>query len=143
MTIADVPALLAVRTAVRENHLSLAELTALGITHTTLCAALEQGHYLGWVGGVAGDATVCGFGLAEPATGYVFALFVLPEAEGYGLGGQLLPTLEDALRAAGHNRAWLLTSPGYDLRARRFYEKRGWQAIRLEADGQLRVEKAL
>jgi ribosomal protein S18 acetylase RimI-like enzyme len=82
----------------------------------------------------AGDGTIVGFvsvganrddEAREPGTGEVFALYVLPEKVGTGLGRALLRHGESRLCAAGCTRAtlWVLETNG---RGRRFYERHGW-----------------
>ncbi len=79
----DVPALFAISTRVRENHLSLAQLAKLGITPETLPAMLI---YLSgdWV--VEESGKIVAFLMANAQEPTVFALFVHPEHEGQGIG---------------------------------------------------------
>jgi ribosomal protein S18 acetylase RimI-like enzyme len=62
---------------------------------------------------------------ASPGTGELFALYVLPEGVGTGVGRALLRHAESRLRAAGCTRAtlWVLET---NERGRRFYERHGW-----------------
>ena len=62
---------------------------------------------------------------ADAATGELFALYVLPEAAGTGVGRLLLRHAEALLREAGFTRAtlWVLET---NERGRRFYERHGW-----------------
>ena len=45
----DLPAMTHVRTSVRENHLSVEGMAALGITPETTTAGMIAGHYGSWV----------------------------------------------------------------------------------------------
>ena len=55
-------------------------------------------------------------------------LYVLPEAQGLGIGKELLRTVGAALRAKGLQAAWLRVLSD-NAPARRFYEKLGAQVI--------------
>jgi GNAT superfamily N-acetyltransferase len=71
---------------------------------------------------------------AEPGTGQVGALYLVPEAAGIGVGRALFARAVDDLRERGSRRAtlWVLDT---NVRARRFYEAAGWQP-----DGATKVE---
>lgn len=137
----DIPALFAIRTAVRENHMSLAELARAGVTPDTVAAMLRGGAAAGWLGERAGHPA--GFSMARADVGDLFVIAVLPGFEGQGLGGLLLREAERWLALRGVGEAWLLTGGEPGLRAPGFYAARGWQAAGREADGQLRFTKRL
>lgn len=129
----DIPALMAIRAAVRENVLSDP-------------ARVPEQAYHDWIAGPgiwlceeAGQ--VLGFAAADPRDGTVWALFVDPAAERRGLGRALLPPALDDLRAAGWTVAHLTTQPG--SRAERFYRRGGWTDAGIEPDGDLRLQLAL
>lgn len=68
---------------------------------------------------------------SEPVEGFdgeVGAIYVLPEAQGQGLGQRLLRAVSAALRAKGLKAAWLRVLSD-NAPARRFYEKLGAQII--------------
>jgi GNAT superfamily N-acetyltransferase len=82
-------------------------------------------------GGRAWLADELGFvGVTAP---WIDGLYVVPEAWGTGVSGELHGVAIEALRNAGVERAqlWVLE---HNRRARRFYERRGWLA-----DGSTRV----
>jgi ribosomal protein S18 acetylase RimI-like enzyme len=54
-------------------------------------------------------------------------LFVAAEARGAGVAAALLDSAESGI-ALGHDLAWLSVAAG-NARARRFYEKSGWQRV--------------
>ena len=85
---ADIEAIFAIRTSVRENHLSLEQLTEMGITPDAICQAMEAAPCI-WVAEVNGVAV--GFAMADAEDGCVFAAFVRAEFEGLGLGTVLWP----------------------------------------------------
>ena len=61
----------------------------------------------------------------EPGVGELFAIYVLPEAWGGGLGTGLIERGEEELRARGFTAA-VLNVLADNPRARRFYERQGW-----------------
>jgi len=80
------------------------------------------------------ESQVIGMGFAGPpeddqlpgGTGEVFAVYVLPEWQGGGVGRALLERLTSGLRDLGYHAAILWTLR--DRRAtRRFYEANGWE----------------
>jgi ribosomal protein S18 acetylase RimI-like enzyme len=86
------------------------------------------------------DGRVVGFASVGPspgddgARGELYAIYVLPEAWGTGMGRELLTAAVDRLTARGFAEAilWVLED---NPRARRFYEAGGWRA-----DGERRTE---
>jgi len=75
---------------------------------------------------------VVAFSMANCATGEFLVIAVLPEYEGRGIGGRLIPLAEEWLAASGCKRAWLSTDLDTTLRAHGFYRKRGWTDWRIE-----------
>ncbi len=135
---ADTAALLHVRTAVHENHLSLAELAERGITADALTALLAGTPASAWVAEDAAGA-VLGFAMVDLDQASLFALFVLPTHEGRGIGSALLAQAESALFAQ-HPRAWLETAA--NSRAAALYRARGWGDAQDIGDGDVRLHKA-
>jgi GNAT superfamily N-acetyltransferase len=131
----DIPHIFEVRTSVRENHLSVAQMADLGITPEAIRAALEQAPCL-WV--AVHDDIVVGFSMSDMAQGCVFAAFVRPEWEGKGIGRRLLERAEDFLFAR-HACIWLNTD-GVS-RAAKVYERLGWAPVARLANGEIRFEK--
>ncbi|MEQ8817764.1 MAG: GNAT family N-acetyltransferase [Thalassobaculum sp.] len=129
----DVPAMVRIRAAVRENVLSDPARVPAEAYHGFI------DHAGIWLWEEAGR--VLGFTAADPADGTVWALFVDPEAEGRGIGRALLPRALDDLRAAGWERARLTTQPG--SRAERFYRLGGWKDAGTAPNGDLVLEKLL
>jgi GNAT superfamily N-acetyltransferase len=79
------------------------------------------------------DAGVQGFTCVNHQTGYVWALFVIDEAQGRGHGTALLDAAMDLLRQAGHRQSFLTTGAG--TRAAGFYRSRGWRETGRNMDG--------
>lgn len=103
---------------------------------------------------VADEGGVVGFCHADSSDddrwGEIYSLYVSPAYWGQGHGRALLSAGEATLLARGHTRAVLWVLEG-NVRARRFYQGRGWaegKPIRLETIGgaqvtELRYEKDL
>jgi len=94
--------------------------------------ATEAGNYQriahelagGWVAYLARDSDrLVGFLALKPDTGCLDQLFVLPEAQGSGVGRALLDFAKERLP----NGLWLRTAAD-NLRACRFYERHGLRA---------------
>lgn len=76
----------------------------------------------GWVVHLAwDDSRLVGFLALEPQAGCLDQLFVLPKAQGQGIGRALLNFAKDRLP----NGIWLRTAAA-NTRARRFYERNGF-----------------
>jgi ribosomal protein S18 acetylase RimI-like enzyme len=115
---ADIPALMEIRGAVREN-----QLLHLRLSHADYVQALS----------VDGRAFVCeeggrivGFVCGRAAKKDIWALFVRPESEGRGIGTALMALIEAWMFEQGLDTISLSTAPG--TRAERLYQKRGWRA---------------
>jgi GNAT superfamily N-acetyltransferase len=117
----DMPAISRVRFAVRENILTPEQLRARGVTEESMTASFLT-TAKGWVAECENE--IVGFSIADREEATIFALFVLPEFEGKGIGGRLLDLAVDWLKANGVMRAWLTTGP--NTKAARFYARRGW-----------------
>ena len=109
-----------VRTSVDENHLSIEELADLGITHDSVSGLLRSGEAHAWCAEV--DGAVVGFSMARQPERDVFALFVVPQFEGCGIGTLLLGAAVDWLRASGPKPIHLNTER--TTKAFRFYINR-------------------
>jgi len=114
----DIPAMSAIRLAVRENVLS----------HPARITPQMYRDYLallgrGWVAELDGE--IAGFSYAAQTDASIWALFVAPEHEGKGLGRALLRLATDWLFAQGHQCVRLSTGAG--TRAERFYVAQGWR----------------
>lgn len=135
-TVADVGPMFRVRTAVRENALSLDELAAIGVTPQAIATAIQSAP-CAWVAADAGGE-VLGFAMVDLDTACLFAAFVLPEQEGRGIGQGLIQTCEAALFER-HPLAWLETA-GHS-RAAGVYRHLGWGNETEVGDGDVRLEK--
>jgi RimJ/RimL family protein N-acetyltransferase len=83
--------------------------------------AEEDGRLIGFAGfGPTRDED------APTATGEVYAIYLLPEWFGRGVGRELFARANDGLSELGYARAtlWVLAT---NERSRRFYERAGWR----------------
>ncbi|OAI43202.1 hypothetical protein AYO41_02540 [Verrucomicrobia bacterium SCGC AG-212-E04] len=138
----DGPALLAVRTATRENPFSLEALAAAGINSASLASDLRAGTLAGWLSEATPAGEVVGFCLANVPESELSVLAVLPAYQRRGIGRDLLARTEALLWAAGHSSAWLWTSLDRSLRAYHLYRATGWQEEPERGDGRLYLRKA-
>lgn len=119
----DLPEITRIRTAVRENHLSVEQMAGLGITHQSIAEDMRAGHLGCWV--ALEDGAVAGFAMADRRDGSIFALFMDAAHEGKGHGSALLAACELWLKQQGLAEASLTTER--DSRAFGFYLRRGWR----------------
>jgi GNAT superfamily N-acetyltransferase len=114
---ADVPALMRIRLAVRENRLS-------NPTRVTPAMCIDYLDKLGrgWVAELDGE--IVGFSYADRTDASIWALFVDPAHEGRGAGKQLLRLAAGWLFEIGHDEVRLGTQA--NTRADRFYAAQGW-----------------
>ena len=113
---ADIPRLIAIRAAVRENRLA----DPGSIAAADYAPYLDRGHI--WV--AEQDGEILGFAALGAAAASVWALFVAPEAEGRGAGRLLLDRLVAEARRLLLPALTLETEAG--SRAERVYRAAGW-----------------
>ncbi len=118
--LSDIPAIFRVRTSVRDNHLSIEQLSQMGITEEAV-AEMIAASACAWV--VVVDDEVVGFSMIDIDDASLFAAFVLPAFEGRGLGKKLVAAAEAEL-FRHHGEIWLET--GRNTRAAGFYRSLGW-----------------
>jgi ribosomal protein S18 acetylase RimI-like enzyme len=133
----DIAAIFDVRTSVLENHLSVDQLIARGITPVAIRDALQEEPCI-WVADCG--AKIVGFSMSNSDDACIFAVFVRPEFEGRGIGRLLMESAEEFLFER-HSSIWLETES--TSRAAGFYEKLGWVRSQTLADGDVRFEKQL
>jgi len=115
-TRADLPRIHQVRHGTVENRLGNPAL----VTDDEVAWYMDEAIFL-----VSEDESeVQGFICVNHQTGYVWALFVIDEAQGRGHGTGLLNAAMTRLREAGHRQAFLSTGKG--TKAEGFYKGRGW-----------------
>lgn len=116
--LSDIPTMSQVRLAVRENVLADPSRIPPSIYEKYL---EERGR--SWVCEI--DGRVVGFSAADRTDASIWALFVLPELEGRGIGKELLRLATEWLFGLGHRCVTLTTTAG--TRAERFYRALGWK----------------
>lgn len=119
----DIPQLFTVRTAVRENHLSIEQLAGMGITENSLKIMIRTSHR-GWL--CEAEGRVIGFSMGNRDTGEMWVIALLPGYEGRGIGARLMDCVETWLWSEGFDEIWLTTDIDPSLRAYGFYCHRGW-----------------
>jgi GNAT superfamily N-acetyltransferase len=127
--ITDLPEITRIRTSVHENHLSVEQLTARGITENSIAERMTSGELGAWVATI--NSEIVAFAMADKTTGNLFALFTDPQHEGLGCGSGLLSVCEDWLRSHRLASAHLETAKG--SKAEGFYARRGWTVDRSDA----------
>lgn len=129
-TMADAAGIWTVRYAVTENTL-----TPGRISDEDLRREIEDTGR-GWV--IEEHGQVLAFAIGNAQSGNIWALFVLPAAQGHGHGSRLHDTMIGWLRGQQAPTLWLTT--GQHTRAAGFYERRGWRLIEVSAEGEARYE---
>ena len=130
-TITDIPQLQIIRHSVKENVLSNPALVT-----DELCALYLTERGKGWVCEVDGQAV--GFAIVDLQDNNVWALFLLPEFEGQGIGKQLNHIMIDWYFRQTQETLWLGTDPG--TRAERFYRKQGWRETGIHGNSEIKFE---
>lgn len=125
-TTEDIESMFAVRASTRQNPISAERLAGLGITPSSVAAALAAGDIGSWVCEYAG--AVVGFCNADMHSGEVLVLAVLPEHEGKGIGKRLLSLAIECLQRHGYTRLWLFADSDPGARSHGFYRANGWAA---------------
>jgi len=131
--LSDIPRLIEIRAAVRENRLSDPSRVTLAdykwhIVHAPIHVWED-------------DGLIKGLSAGDPRDGSIWALFVDPAFEGQGIGQILIRAACMSIVAAGHRVAKLSTEPG--TRAERFYLRNGWLARGYTARGEVVFVKKL
>jgi GNAT superfamily N-acetyltransferase len=125
-TRADIPRIMEIRAAVRENRLR--DPSRVSVDHVAWF--VDNPGIFVW----EEDGSIVGFSAADPRDGSIFALFVAQPYERRGIGRALFERACEVLLEARCSRIWLTTEPG--TRAETFYRRAGWRVIGL-ADGNL------
>ena len=130
-TVNDVAAMNHLRLQVRENVLSDPSRVTTAMTADAISAS-----GCGWV--FEENGHILGFSIAMHEDPSIWALFVLPDHEGRGIGHALHEVAVNWLWAHGADRIWLGTDPG--TRAERFYRQRGWHEAGKHDNGEIHFE---
>ncbi len=127
--IKDINQIQVVRNSVKENVLS-----SPGVATDDDCTEFLTARGKGWVCEV--DEKIVGFAIADVRENNIWALFVLPEYEGKGIGNTLHGLMLDWYFKQGRETVWLSTSP--NTRAEKFYRARGWKEAGLHGKKEIK-----
>jgi GNAT superfamily N-acetyltransferase len=130
-TINDIPQIQFVRNLVKENTLSNPSL----VTDAD-CEEFLMRRGKGWVCEL--NEKIVGFAIADLKEENIWALFILPEYEGKGIGKHLHKLMLDWYFSQGQKWVWLGTSP--NTRAELFYRRAGWRETGKRSNGETRFE---
>ena len=133
-TIADIPQIQIVRNAVKENVLS-----DPGLVTDQDCEEYMTIRGKGWV--CEADNRIVGFAIADLKEHNIWALFLLPEYEGKGIGQRLHNTMLDWYFSKTNETAWLSTA--FHTRAEQFYRKAGWKEVGLHGTKEIKFEMTM
>ena len=128
---ADIPQIMQVRLAVKENILSNPD-------------SIKEKDYEEFMF-KRGKAWVCeienkivGFAVTDLQENNIWALFILPEFEGQGIGKTLHDLMLNWYFSQTHETVWLGTSA--NTRAELFYRKLGWKEVGVHGNGEIKFE---
>lgn len=117
-TIKDIPQIQIVRNSVKENQLSNPNLIPDKLVEEFIT---KRGK--GFVCEI--DKKIVGFSIVDFAENNVWALFILPDFEGKGIGKKLHQLMLDEYFRQTKETIWLSTAA--NSRAELFYKKQGWR----------------
>lgn len=121
----DIAECIQLRGLTRENAVSAERLAELGITQASWAAQVSDGSLPGWI---AEQGQILGYCFADVQSGEIVVLALLPQAEGQGIGQQLIQRAMQALRQHGHQRLFLACSRNPAVRSYGFYRHLGWRS---------------
>lgn len=130
-TLTDIPQMQVIRNSVKENVLSDPDL----VQYKDYEEYLDR-RGKGWV--YEDDGIVTGFAIVDLQEHNVWALFLLPEYEGRGMGRLLHDAMLQWYFAQTSHTIWLSTSPG--TRAEAFYRKAGWEETGIYGKCEIKFE---
>lgn len=116
----DIPQIQIVRNSVKENQLSDPNLITDELVKKFIT---ERGT--GFVCEI--DDKIVGFSIIDFVENNVWALFLLPEYEGKGIGKKLHQLILDEYFSKTQKTIWLSTET--NSRAELFYKKQGWENV--------------
>ncbi len=130
-TVKDIEEIMLVRMSVNENMLNTP-----GLVTEKDCEKFLTKRGKGWVCEI--ENKVVGFSIADLKEHNIWALFVLPEYEGKGIGKKLQQLMLKWYFDQTKQTVWLGTSP--NTRAEMFYKKSGWNAAGIVNKNEIKFE---
>lgn len=130
-TVNDITQIQVVRNSVKENMLSDPAL----VTDKD-CEEFITLRGKGWVCEM--DQRIVGFAIADLKENNIWALFLLPDYEGKGIGQILHNTMLDWYFSCTQETVWLGTA--FHTRAEQFYRKAGWKEVGLHGTKEIKFE---
>jgi GNAT superfamily N-acetyltransferase len=109
----------------RENTVSETRLASFGITPSCWAADVRAGLLAGITAKL--QDRLLGYWFRNTRDGEVVVLALLPEAEGGGIGRELLGRVVLSLRECGYRRLFLGCSSNPNVRSYGFYRRLGWR----------------
>lgn len=128
---ADIPQLMTIRFAVKENVLNTP-----GLVTDEICEEYITHRGKGWVCETADR--IVGFAIVDMQDNSIWALFTHPGYEGTGVGKGLHDRMMNWYFSQTQTTVWLGTAP--NTRAERFYTKAGWTSLGLRPNGEVKFE---
>ena len=122
----DVAACIDLRGRTRENAVSAARLSAIGITVASWSEAVRRGSLPGHV--CVANGEIVGYCFGATASGEVEVLALLPAFEDQGIGKMLLNHVVETLIGIGFTRLFLGCSSDPASRSYGFYRHLGWRS---------------
>ena len=129
--IIDIAQIQFVRNAVKENRLSDPALVPDADVEEYMT---KRGR--GWV--CETENKIVGFAIVDLIENNVWALFILPDFEGKGIGKKLHQMMMDWYFVQTQEKIWLGTEP--KSRAEKFYRMQGWTEVGLHGKGEIKFE---
>jgi GNAT superfamily N-acetyltransferase len=90
----------------------------------------------GWV--CEDEGRVVGFAIVDLKENNIWALFVLPEYEGRGIGKKIHDIMLDWYFTQTQKTVWLGTA--FNTRAEKFYRMQGWKEAGMHASKEIKFE---
>lgn len=127
----DIPRIMVIRLAVKENTLSNPDL----VTYEDCVEFITQ-RGKGWVCEI--DNIIVGFSIVDLKDHNIWALFIDPDFEKKGIGRKLHDVMLDWYFKQTKTTVWLGTEP--KSRAEGFYRKAGWIETGTHGKGEIKFE---
>mgnify|MGYP001165602907 FL=1 len=122
---ADIAECIDIRGKTRENAVTAARLSEMGITLQSWGDQVKSGALPGVV--CIANGAIAGYCFCDRSSGEIVVLALLPAFENQGIGRALLAQAVAILAAQGHTRLHLGCSSDHSSRSYGFYRHLGWR----------------